>query len=369
MASAIHSETARLIDEWPTVVHAIFNVSLFILVLTVIIFIYVILLRVRNNILARYKTRFKQHWRRIIFDWMSGTKIEPAELGRRDQLLLMELWRDLRRLIDDDSAEAINDFARTFHLDETAAGILQYRSYNSEHKKIWLQLQAIDVARALHTEAAVAALLRASDSSNFQVNVAATCALVELHHERADLSVLSSLMQFHHWVPYIVARVSRAGGSDILHLVGEQMDYMDDQQARNLISLTEASDDRSLLPLLIDILHKTTDIQEQASILRALERLGDHSHVKYILPYLQDEEPVLRLRAVSALGKLGDVNDLKQILPLCSDEHWWVRYRAAESYLQISRPDSEGFSRLLNSLMDTPAGEMFNHVYAEMNNA
>lgn len=369
MASAIHSETARLIDEWPTVAHAIFNVTLFILTLTVIIFIYVILLRVSNNIQARYKSRFKQRWRRIIFDWMSGNRIEPEELGRRDQLLLMELWRDLRRLLEDDSAAAVNDFARSFRLDETAAGILQYRSYNSKNKKVWLQLQAIDVARALHTEVAVAALLRASDSSNFRVNVAATCALVELQHERADLSVLASLMQFDRFVPYIVARVSRAGGSDILHLVGKQMDSLDDQQARNLISLTEASDDRSLLPMLVDILHKTTDLQEQASILRALGRLGDHSHVKYIIPYLRDKDPVLRLRAVSALGKLGDANDLDLILPLCSDEHWWIRYRAAQSYLRISQPDGEAFSRLLNSLTNTPAGEMFNHVYTEMNNA
>lgn len=369
MASVIPFEAGRLIDQWPSLTHAVFSVTVFIFVLTIIIFLYVILLRTRNNLLERSRTGFKKKWRSIIFDWMSGTRIEPVVLRHRYKLLLMETWYGIRRLIEDDSATELNEFASVFHLDDTVAVILQYRSYNAENKKVWLQLQAVRVARAMHTDIAVEALLRASDSSNFRVNVAATCALVELHHEQAGLSVLSSLMQFQRWVPYIVANVSQTGGSDILHLVGEQMDYMDDEQARNLISLVEASDDRSLLPMLVDILQTNDDAQEQASILRALGRLGDHNYVKYIAPYLQHEDPVLRLRAVVALGKLGGSNELKFILPLCSADHWWLRYRAVESYLLITRPDADAFNQLLDSLTNTLASNMFKHVYTEMNNA
>lgn len=356
-------------DQWPSLVHAVSSVTLFIFLLTFVIFIYVILLRIKNNLNERQRKEFKQKWRGIIFDWMSGNRIEPYALNYRHQLLLLDTWYGLRHLIDDDSATELNDFAVAFRLDETIAGILQYRSYNAQNKKVWQQLLAVHAARAIHSDRAVEALLRASETSNFRVNVAATCALVELKHPHADLSVLSSLMQFHHWVPYIVAKVSMVGGSDILHMVSEQMDYMDDAQARNLVSLAEASDDRSLLPLLVDILEKTDDIQEQASILRTLGRLGDHSHVKYITPYLRHGETVLRLRAVIALGKLGDTNDLNLILPLCSDEHWWLRYRAVESYLLISRPDAVAFNNLVESLADTLAEDMFKHVYAELNNA
>jgi len=337
-----------------------------ILILTVVIFTYIIMLRIRNNVYERDRNEFRRKWRIIIFNWMSGEKIEPVELGYYYQLLLLETWYGVRRLIEDDSSEQLNDFAAAFHLDQIVAGILQYRSYNAENKKVWLQLLAVRVARLIHTETAIEGLLRASDSANFRVNIEATCALVELQHENAGLSVLSSLMQYSHWVPYIVAKVSRAGGSDILHLVGEQMDYMDDQQARNLISLTEASDDRSLLPMLVEILQKTADTQEQASIIKTFQRLGDHSYVKYIIPYLQNNNPVLRLRAVSALGRLGDDNDLKLILPLCSDENWWTRYRAAESYLLISRPDKDSFNHLLDSQTNSAAREILRHVYTEL---
>ena len=337
-----------------------------ILILTGVIFTYVIMLRIRNNVYERDKAEFREKWRTIIFNWMSGEKIEPVELGYYYQLLLLETWYGIRRLIEDNSAEELNDFATAFQLDQTVADILQYRSYSAENKKVWLQLEAVRVARLMHTEPAIEALLRASDSANFRVNIEATCALVELQHENAGLAVLSSLMQYYHWVPYIVAKVSRAGGSDILHLVGEQMDLMDDQQARNLISLTEASDDRSLLPMLVEILQKTGDAQEQASIIKTFQRLGDHSYVKYIIPFLENENPVLRLRAVTALGRLGDVNDLKLILPLCADNNWWTRYRAAESYLLISRPDKDGFNRLLDSLADSAARDIFRHVYTEL---
>lgn len=368
MASVIPTEAYNLFDQWPSLVHAVSSVTSFIFLLTVVIFLYVILLRVRNNLRERERKEFKQKWRGIIFEWMSGNRTEANDLSYRYQLLLLDTWYGIRHLIDDESATELNDFATAFRLDETVAGILQYRSYNDENRKIWLQLLAVHVARAMHSELAIEALLRASVTSNFRVNVAATCALVELRHEQADLSVLSSMMQFQSWVPYIVTRVSMAGGSDILHLIGEQMDYMDAEQGRNLISLTEASDDRSLLPLLVETLSKTDDIQEQASILRTLGRLGDHSHVKYITPYLHNENPILRLRAVAALGKLGDSNDLPLILPLCADDNWWLRYRAAESYLLISKPDANAFQTLISTLA-APASDMFKHVYTELNNA
>lgn len=369
MVSSIISEPGSLIQQWSPLIEAIINVTAVIFVLALIIFLYVVFLRIRNTMRQKYRARFKQQWRKVIFDWMSGEKTEPAKLGRGDQLLLMELWHNMRRLLDDESSAELNEFAAAAGLDDTAAHILQYRSYHAENRKIWLQLMAVRTARYVHTDTAVQALLRASDSSNFSVNIAATCALVELDHERADLCVLSSLMQFRQWVPYIVARVSLVGGSDLLHLIGEQMDSMDAEQARNLISLIDATSDRSLLPMLVEIMQGSEDMQEQASILKTLGRLGDHGHVKYITPYLGHEDWVLRLRAVAALGRLGDSEDLIRILPLTSDKHWWVRYRAAESYLLIARPGTDGFRQLIDTLTDQTAKEMFNHVHAEMSYA
>ena len=369
MASVIPSDADTLVQQWPSLLNVVFSVTTLVFLLAIIIFFYIVLLRIRNNGFEKFRGEFRQKWRRIIFNWMSGDRIEPVILPRRNRLLLLETWYGIRRLLDDAGAAELNDFAIAFRLDDTVARILQYRSYNAQNRKVWRQLLAVRVARTMHTDLAIEALLRASESSNFRVNVAATCALVELQHEHAGLAVLSSLMQFQRWVPYIVANVSRAGGSDILHLVGQQMDCMDKQQARNLISLTGASDDRTLLPMLVGMLQKSDDVEERASILRTIGRLGDHGYVKYLIPYLQHDDPVLRLRAVAALGKLGDSNDLELILPLCADEHWWLRYRATESYLLISRPDADAFLRLLDSLAGTLAGDMFKHVYAELNNA
>ena len=365
MVSSIISEFAALDGQWPTILNIVLYVTVFILVMTVFLFSYVMVLRVLNTARGNYRRRFKKKWRRIIFDWMSGNCIEPFELSHGNQLLLMETWLAMRRLIEDDSAKELDDFAIAFRLDETAGDILQYRSYGAEDKAIWLQQIAIRAARCLRTEAAMAALIRASEANNYRVNIEATCALVELEHEAAELSVLSSLMQFQQWTPLIVMKVSAAGGSNILHLVGEQLDSMNPEQARNLISLMGASTDRTLLPLLIDVLQNTDDMQEIASILRTLGRLGDHSHVKFILPFLQHPDPVLRLRAVVALGQLGDEHDLRDILPLTTDNWWWIRYRAAESYLAIAKPPPKMFNRFVTSLKNERAREMFQHVYVE----
>ena len=355
-----------LFSRWPLVVNAVAGISLLVLCLTLAIFILVLILRIRNTFRNKYQLRFKRDWREVMLKWMDGEKTELVKLGLKDSILLMEYWYDIRRLIDDSSAAGLNDFAVTTRLDDIVSRILQFRTYNAENHKVWLQLIAVKVARYMYTETAIQALIRASESSNFKVNIEATCALVELEHESAELSVLSSLMQFNHWVPYIAAKVSLSGGSDILHLVGTQMDRFDDQQARNLISLTESSSDRSLLPMLVEILEKSDDIQAQASILRTLGRLGDHRHVKYIKPYLGHSNSILRIRALVSIGKLGDTDDLASILPLLSNDNWWIRYRAAESYLLLAHLSEEGFKQLLNRTSSDPARQMLNHVYAEL---
>ena len=364
--SIIISEIGGLTGQWPTIVRVVLTVTAVILALTLVILLYVLGLRLWNSVRENYRRRFKQAWRQTIFEWMAGKPGTPVVLGRRDQFLLLELWTSLRRLIDDGSAAELNAFAAAYGLDELAVDILQYRGYGAYEKRVWMQLLAVQAARFIQTPRAMEALVRASESRNFRVNIAATCALVELGHEQSELSVLSTMMQFQQWVPAIVMRVGQAGGAGILHLVGEQLDSMDTEQARNLITLIGASSDRSLLPMLVDLLDQTTDVQEQASILRTLGRLGDHSHVKYVQPYLNDPDPVLRLRAVVAMGELGDEHDLREILPLSRDANWWIRYRAAESYLRIARLPPKLFTRFLASQDNPLAQQMFNHVYTEM---
>jgi len=352
--------------SWPIVLDAIFSTTFVLILITLLIFLYVVYLRIRNKIIEHNTRIFKTKWRRIIFNWMVGEKTGYINLRSRDQIRLIDTWHGIRRILEDGSAEELNDFAVTFKLDEIVARILQYRTYSSENKKVWLQLLAVRVARYMHTNTAVEALLRANNSSNFRVNIAATCALVELKHELADLSVLSSILKFQQWTPYIITKVSISGGSSLLHLIGAQLSDMGAERSNNLISLANATFDRSLLPLLINILRSQQDMQEQASILRTIGRIGDNSHIKEIIPFLSSKDPVLRLRAVVALGNLGDKSALRSILRLTSDENWWVRYRAVESYLNISKPDDALFGQLLDTISDDDAKKMFKHVFTEL---
>lgn len=346
-------------------INIIFWLTVALIIFSLVLFAAVILLHL-HNAWMKYRTRvFRRKWRPLLFQWMAGEITRLSSLRSRDANMMLDLWYKIRQHIDDSSAGKLNDFALELGLDDVVSRILQYRDPGAENRKVWLQIQAIRVAQALNTPVTRVALLRAADSSNLLVNAEATCALVEINHENAELEVLSTLLRFHQWAPYIALKISKAGGAETLHLAGRQLDQLDDEQIRNLTSLIELSDDKSLLPFLTRRLEKTTDIDEQAALLRAVARLGGSSYKNHVLPYLEHPDAILRTTAATALGNIGTSADFHLLGPLLKDREWWVRYRSAQAFLKL-RPMTENMlTDFLETLTDPFARDILRQAYAE----
>lgn len=346
-------------------VDIIFWLTVALIVFSLLLFATVILLHLRNAWL-KYRTKvFRRKWRPLLFQWMAGEITRLPSLHRRESIMMLDLWYKIRQHIDDSSAERLNDFALELDLDEVVTRILQYRDSGAENRKVWLQIQAIRVAQALNTPVTRTALLRAADTANLLVNVEATCALVEINHENAELEVLSTLLRFHQWAPYIALKISKAGGAETLHLAGRQLDQLEDEQIRNLISLIELSDDKSLLPFLTLRLEHTTDLDEQAALLRTVARLGGPSCKDQVLPYLKHPNAVLRTTAATALGNTGSGDDYQLLVPLLGDPDWWVRYRSAQALLKLRPMTENTLTGFLETQTDPFARDILRQAYAE----
>lgn len=365
MVSAIISELAQHVSTWPLIVKAIAAISLVCLTAISLLLTYTMLLRIRQDAEQRHFEHFKARWRPVLFDWLAGRDTALPPLRRRDRYRMLELWHDARRQLDDESAEGLNRFAERIQLDRIAASALQYRRFNAQNRNVWLQVLAIRAARLMNTTLARQVLVSASESPNFLINVEATCALVELGHPDAEYSVLATLLQFNRWVPYIANRVSRAGGSEILHLLLKQIDLLGNEQSRNLFSLLEYTDDRDLVPLLVDQLYKVDDAEIQALILRTLGRIGDAGVKRHLLPFLNSPHAWLRLHAIVALGRIGQPGDLERLTPLLSDPDWWVRYRTAQTCVKLLGNDASAIARLAAGIRDDYAREALAQVQAE----
>ncbi len=327
---------------------------------------YIIIMRIRYEHEQYYNEKFKKKWRPVIFDWMNNQPVEIPKISYKNRLLMMQLWYSIRAHIHDDSAQRINEFAIKIGLEEIISTILKYRNENDANKKVRLQMLAVRAATALGTETAIEALTRAAASPNFRVSVAATCGLVYLDYEHAELAVISTLFKFKHWARHVAFQISKAGGAKLLHLIGDQLDNLPGEQARNLITLVEFSDDKTLLPFLVKRLHRSDDSEEQAIILRAITRIGGPHYKRDIVPFLKSKVGFLRVQAAAAMGSIGNEDDLHRLFPLLSDPEWWVRYRATQSILMIQPLTESGMKELHSKITDRYGKDMLTHVYMEM---
>ncbi len=365
MVSTIISELFALAASVPLIVQITIWVIMVCMSAIIILLGYTLILRIRKDSSRRYQKQFRELWRPVLFNWLAGQQDEPPILHKRESELMLELWYDIRRQIDNQSAGGLDQLAVRLELDQICSSILQYRKINSQQRNVWQQMLAVKSARLINTPTCQEALLRAADSNNILINIEATCALVAVGHPRAEYCVLSALMQFDHWVPYIASKVSKSGGADILHLIVRQTDLLNNQQSRNLFSLVEYTDDASLLPLLIRHLHMSRDPEVQGIILRTLGRIGDNSVKHDLIPFLYSEHAWLRIHAIVALGRIGDPADLELLLPLLSDPDWWVRYRAAQTLVAARTGRGIWFEKLLTTLSSDQAREMLIQVMAE----
>ncbi len=335
-------------------------------VLIVILFGFIFFKRLKSEYDGAREKKFNEKWTIIIFKWLDNELIEQPSLSYHDQILLMKLWLSLRQLLEGETAYRLNDFAYFANFKETIKNILLYRTRDMEKKEIWLQILAIRVAKKMQDNNLCEMLAIAAESSNIQVNLEATSALLDMNYNNAEIHVISTLLKFKEWAPYIVNKLSIEGGSKILHLVGEYLDYLPQEQARNLFSLINLTDDKTLVPVIINRLNTSDDAEEKAIAIKSLARIGGKIYKNKIMQYAVSDEFFLRLSVAIASRQIGDSRDLPLLEKLLSDSVWWVRYRAAQAILAILDNSDIEIKKLLARIKDPFAKDMIMHVHCEL---
>ena len=322
--------------------------------------------RIKNKYDRRSEKKFNEKWTGIILKWLDNESIEKPFLSYNDQILLMKLWLGMRQLLEGESADQLNEFARYVNFKDTIKETLLYRTRDMEQKEIWLQILAIRVAKKMQDNSLCEMLSIASESSNIQVNLEATSALLDMNYENAEIHVISTLLKFKEWAPYIVNKLSVEGGSKILHLVGEYLDYLPQEQARNLFSLINLTNDKTLVPVIISRLNNSVDAEEKAIAIKSLARIGGPVYKNKIMQYAASNEFFIRLSVAIASKQIGNLQDLPLLEKLLSDSVWWVRYRAAQAILKILDNSENEIKKLLERINDPFAKDMITHVHKEL---
>lgn len=362
------SDLEAHLARWPLLVDVVFWLTAAILAGILLLYVYLVALHIVNDRRAARSRALRLQWRPLLLQTMAGKRpSQLPELGPRDDVNILDTWYGVRRLVIGPGAARLNRLAVELGLDNIVHRILQYRTPAHAARGIWLQVLGVRVAGAINSPRAQAALENAVEHGSLPVSVAAVCALMENDTEKARLHLLSTMLRFDRWSPFIAHSISRAGGANLLRLLGRQIARLDDRTKRNLLSLIELTDDAELLPFLRSTLRSSRDVTEQATVIRALARLGGVAEREQILPFLRHEHHALRVQAIHAVRRLGSAGDRELLIPMLSDPNWWVRYRAAQALFALRPMTVAETARLRESLPDPRAREMLLHVEAERN--
>lgn len=355
------------LQDKPLFLHLAFWGSGLLLLAILGVMAYLFVFRI-NFLIARFRRRrVEQEWLDVFRLLKKGE--EPAQLprlARGEKVFFLELWLEHRKLADDHYGRYLDALARRVALQNTIVSILRPGKLEILPSKIWLQGIAIAAVEYIDTEQTREMLLEMTESDNTYVVVNACASLAKLKVPGYEREIIQTMFRFPADAPEIFARVSQAGGSDVLHIMLPFLDRLPRHTVMNFISLAESSDDESLIEVLLYRLKRTTQEEEIAAILRCIGRFDQDGLREAVLPFLEHSSTYIRIQAAKAIGRLGTTRDIRLLVPLLSDPDWWMRYRAARAIVKLSNQNWDALAKLQSELHDQYAKDIILHAYEEM---
>lgn len=366
LINSFNSMTAYFQDR-PEFLQLAFRGCLLMIALIIMVLFYLVISRL-NYLLNRFRHRqVEDAWQETFRCLRVGE--EPASfpaMSRGEKPIFLELWLETRKLATANFAQALDELARRTALDKTVTNILHPGKLEILPRKVWLQSLAITAIEYIDTEETREALKEMTEVDNLYLVVQACTCMTKKRMEGYQKKIIQALFRFPADAPEIFARVSQAGGSDVLHIMQPFLDRLPHHTIMNFISLAEGANDDSLVPMLLYRLRRASEVEEISALIRAVSRLHYRGLREAVLPFLEHPNLYVRIQAAKAMGRVGTRDDIIRLEPLLSDNDWWLRYRAARAICKLSGNDWNFLQQLINRQKDQFARDIVKHAHEEL---
>lgn len=303
----------------------------FLLVITIIIAVGVVLLRVKNNQIAKRYSRLEGEWEGQIMEFLSNddtTKLPELEIKRRDQDFFVQyLYRFASRLRGQE-LQIIKDLAVPYL--PMIAGKLK-RGYPE------LRARNISILATLGFPEYINPIIEALQEDAPIVKMAAARILAHADYpEHIDL-ILPELSHFDEWSMNFLASMLSEMGPDIAPRLRQEL-LNGEASVRVRIAAAEALrriGDLAASDAAVKVLEAGENPELSAACLRILRDMGTPRHRSLLLGLVSSPEEIIRIHALSALGALGSELDSAIILKGLNDPSSWVALQAARALHQI----------------------------------
>src|SRR5215471_19444293 len=309
---------------------------------TLLMFILVLLVRVRLLLRERQRREFLAVWEPILMRSVEVAFSDVPHLRRRDLMNFLLLWNHLHESLLDEAKDHLNQIARALGIGDAALRMLRRRNLRE-------RLLAIMTLGQLRERAAWDSLFDIAENGGALLSVAAARALILLDAVVAIPRLMPLLIRRADWPASRVATLLQTAGADV---ISEQIATAAIEYARahdiadggclpqgqtvnrsaRLIRFLELAYNVSALPAARAIAESSNDPEVLAACLQLLKSSEDLSIVRHSLTH---KDWRVRVQAASAMGRIGEHDDEQLLVPLLSDEQWWVRYRAAQALTRL----------------------------------
>ena len=106
------------------------------------------------------------------------------------------------------------------------------------------------------------------------------------------------------------------------------------------------------IPIVIDLLKKSTNDEETISAIKALGNLEAEESAPIMLTYLNSKHPVIRAQAAKALGAFNYESAAQPVSRLLEDRDWWCRFHAASAISEMGEVGKKCLENFFKSTKD-----------------
>ncbi|RJP19954.1 MAG: HEAT repeat domain-containing protein [Candidatus Omnitrophota bacterium] len=309
--------------------HVLFYLSIAILILTLLTFIFAILaicLRIANEKKAARYQRIEEQWENEILEVLDGEK-KAEDLWQKmeqekDWLLFVDFLLRYARVLSGQEREILSQVAMPF-LDSVA----RIAVTGDAERRAWAVKTLSVLGMPAYNQAIVAAL---GDSSPL-VTMVAVRALMNKDYPEYIAVVLKHLHRYDTWsINYLASLLTDIGAEAVPFLRQTLVDR--DTNPRTRAVAAEALrmlNDFAVADSIPAILEQESDRDLLCSSLRLLGQVGRPQHLTVIRKMCESPDDVVRANAMRTLGQLGESEDIPRLRSAFDDPFPWVAIHAA----------------------------------------
>lgn len=323
--------------------------------ITVVLIVYICLLRGLRILEERRRQRFLDRWRPLVYEVMSGASVTWPKLARREHETFLWFWNQLHETVRGQAKVVLSRAGVDIGLHVVALKFLR-------SGRMSRRLLGIVTLGNLQMQRFWDDVLPIVDDTHVPVSLAAVQALMRIDGTRATQELMPRFAAREDWpATRVHSMLTDVDHMTVTTAIDAVLPGSDDAAAMRLIEFAAAGDAIALQPAMVNRLKRSQTPPLWANVLR---HLHDPDHLEIVRESCDHPVWFVRVQAVNALGRMGGPADVDRLVALLTDPEWWVRFRAAEALLKLPFLKRDDLERRAGA--HAPAAlELIHHVAAK----